>query len=176
MISAPFSAPRLVVNTPVKDVEVQEVDVYEMINEIKEGGTCVVYVPDIVVLTALDLVFGGRTFPLKFSEVCYPTYLCPEYRRYLELEAKVQTEMRRRYPGLAIPPVNIYVERPWKVDTCTTIGSPYAPAIWDYHIYYPPGMSPQELATLLREKKLKFVKLMPKVEPIENPLRFATIV
>jgi len=170
------AAPRLVVNTHVKDIEVQEVDVYEMISEIEEGGTCVVYVPDIMVLLALDS-FSDRT-GLRFSEACYPTYLCHSLKEYLKQLAQAEAEMYRRWGRLGekfIPPGIVDAPSeppPWmKVKECTTIGSPYVAAVWDYFLGYPPGLSPQELATLLREKKLKFVKVLPKIEPIENPCK-----
>jgi hypothetical protein len=180
---SPRSAPRLVVNTSVNDVEVQEVDVYEMLHEIEEGGTCVVHVPDVKVLLALDSIVNSMTLRigLKFSEVCYPTYLCHSLKEYLEQLAVAQAKMYRRWGRLArsvhekfIPPSIIYAPSkppPWMmVKECTTIGSPYTTAIWDYFLGYPPDLTPQELTTLLHEKKLKFIRVLPKIETIENPL------
>ncbi|MFZ8809286.1 MAG: hypothetical protein ACO2PN_14430 [Pyrobaculum sp.] len=149
------------------DIEVQELDVYEMMREIKEGGTCTVYVPDVMLLLALE-PFSNRTV-LKFSEVCTPTHLCPDFRRYLKLQAEVQAERYRRWPHLMIPPGIAGVAQPRKMSACTTIGSPYVTAVWDYFLSYPPGLLPDELAALLRKKKLKFLRVLPKVETIENP-------
>ncbi len=153
----------------IKDIEVQELDVYEVIREIEAGGTCTVYVPDVMVLLALES-FSGRT-DLKFSEVCLPTYLCSDLKRYWELQARAQAERRRRWPHLLFPPGVEDVAEPVKVKACTTIGSPYVAADWDYFLSYPPGLLPNELAALLRKKMLKFLKVLPKIEPIENPVK-----
>jgi hypothetical protein len=59
--------------------------------------------------------------------------------------------------------------KPLRKTACTAVGSPLFDIDWDYYLDYPPATTPGELATWLKEGKLKFKKAVPKLKTLKNP-------
>jgi hypothetical protein len=51
---------------------------------------------------------------------------------------------------------------------CTAIGTSLFDVDWDYYVEYPPDMAPEELAAALKEGRLKFLKAVPVLKPLES--------
>jgi hypothetical protein len=160
----------------IEDVKLKQLDVYELLREIGAWG-CAVYVPDVTVRRALEVL----SMPIVFEERCQSAYPCPDlwlygydfYQVRNEVPPIVEVDKKILDMGVHVKtmaaPTNLTTSPGEK--TCTAIGTPYIDIDWSYYIDYPLGLSPSELATLLREKKLKFQKLVPKMKHLENLCR-----
>jgi len=173
-------APWITVRTmtvEVTNTEEKFLDVYELIREIVNWGTCRVCVPDATLRQALTSILQSLKFEtsflrilsrndddnedvllwhISFEETCKDTYSCPELYSYIKAHARSRL----------MSPI-IDVKLPEKISTCITIGTPGS-VEWDYYLDYP-DMSPEELTTMLSEKKLKFRKIVPKLKLLEDP-------
>jgi hypothetical protein len=157
----------------IEGVELNQLDVYDLLREVEAWG-CAVYVPDATVRRALELF----SMPIVFEERCRSAYPCPDLELYMQdfypvhNEVPPIDEVDRKILDMGVHaktmamPTNSTTSPGRK--TCTAVGTPYINIDWSYYIDYPLGLSPNELATLLREKRLKFQKLAPKMKHLEN--------
>jgi len=152
---------------------------------IEEWGTCQVYVPDDAVRRALDRLPHRRI--ISFKERCEGSYPCSWYKKHVEDSFRKAvrevyysmpyegwpTDMWPSRPLRTIPTsITTYardVLKPPRMTACTAVGSPFFDIDRDYYLDYPPAMTPEELATALREGRLKFQKAVPKLKTLKNP-------
>jgi len=192
----------------VTGVKLRQLDVYELMREVMQGGTCDVYVPDPTARQALSMLTNYASDPtarlsmltanfdctdnsvkIRFNEKCGPTYRCSELATYLRTlnsywksfwSSYVARFYNARLPDigahmkLELPldaGISLKMMEPKMTAVCTTVGTPYADVEWNYYLDYPPGVSPEELAALLREKKLLFQKAVAKIKLLKRPCR-----
>jgi hypothetical protein len=161
----------------VVDVQLFELDAAELMRDIKEWGTCQVYVPDDAVRQALERL--PHRLIISFKERCEGSYPCSWYKKLIEdslRQAVSEAHYSRPYEDVRSPrplrtiPTSTYARGVLKPPTaCTAVGSPLFDIDWDYYLDYPPATTPEELATALREGRLKLQKAVPKLKTIKNP-------
>ena len=180
--------PCITVRTPVTEIEdvwTLQLNVYELLTDIENWGTCHVYVRDDGLRKALSQLAGGT--PIRFVDNCPPTYPCALRTRPADLLTSLIFEsLYHSYHRPRLPPVD--ASRPLRSYTiptsittvmlpkmskakdirCTAIGTPLFDADWDYYVEYPPDMAPEELAAALKEGRLKFLKVIPVLKPLES--------
>ncbi len=181
--------------TEVTRVKLKQLDVYELLYEIIDWGTCAVYVPDPALRQALTSIFKAekdlfsRYFYyvdwIRFTNACGPTYRCREAAMYYEKMMMYWEEFRPSYiaglpkrfsdigPHMKLElPIDKRIElmmmQPKTTSICTAVGTPYAGVEWGYYLDYPADTPPEELATMLKERKLKFQKMVPKLKFFEK--------
>jgi hypothetical protein len=185
-----LKAPCITVRTPgaeVEDVQLLQLDVYELLVDIENWGTCDVYVPDDGLRKALSQL--AKDTPIRFEKTCPPTYRCAPRVKLpdpdptsLIFESLYYYHRRPYLPPTRVPlrplrsytvPTGItevYLPRRMKTDVrCTAIGSSFFGGIdWDYYIEHPLDITPEELAAALKAKRLKFLKAVPKLKPLKT--------
>jgi len=137
-------------------------------------------VPDDAVRQALDRLPHRRI--ISFKERCEGSYPCSWYKKLIEdsFRQAVSEAHYSRPAGVWCPrplrsyiiPISTYAQgvlKPPRMTACTAVGSPLFDIDWDYYLDYPPAMTPEELATALREGRLKFQKAVPRLKTLKNP-------